>query len=301
MSMSTTRVRDNEFNTPLYTQHAMKFSLNYSPQAAKLVKNSQIEIDYFKTPPWPILIAEAEKLRPTAIHFEIRTAGVEAMQKNDWDAIDQFLASTSTAYINTHLSVRVNELPHIPVDDVPTPTQKDEVIERMLVDLQLLTARFGANRIIAENIPYRRSRNFDLRASAEPDVISQVIHEAGCGLLLDISHARIASYYMDIDSKSYMENLPILQLRELHFTGVHNWDGFLQDHLPIQDNDWPWLEWVVEKVNNRDWNQPHMLAFEYGGTGEFFGRFSDPTVIEEQVPRLYSICHTLAEKEFVSQ
>ncbi|MBE9524179.1 MAG: DUF692 family protein [Chloroflexi bacterium] len=273
----------------------MKFSINYSPQAAKLVKSGQIEIDYFKTPPWTELITAAKKLRPIAIHFEIRTAGIETMQKKDWDKIDRFLGCTSTAYVNLHLSVRTTELPHIPIDDPPTPAHKDEVIDRMLVDLQLMTTRFGANRIIAENIPYRKNQNFDLRACAEADVISQIVHEAGCGLLLDISHARITSHNMDIDPKTYMESLPTKQLRELHFTGVHNWNGFLQDHLPILEDDWPWLDWVVKKVNNKEWNQPHMLAFEYGGTGEFFGRFSDPTVIVEQVPRLYSICHALEE------
>ena len=31
----------------------------------------------------------------------------------------------------------------------------------------------------------------------------------------------------------------------------------------------PWLDWVLEKVRSGAWGQIHMLAFEYGGIGEF--------------------------------
>jgi len=275
----------------------MKFAINYSPQAAELVKNGQIKIDYFKTPPWPDMIADAKKLRPVATHFDIRTAGIEIMQNKDWQTVEQFLANTSTAYVNIHLSVRVNELPHIPVDELPTRAYKDEVIERMLADVNFMTTRFGADRVIAENIPYHSDQNHNLRVCVEPDVILQVIQEAGCGLLLDISHARISSHYIDMDPKTYIEKLPVQNLCELHFTGIHSWEGYFQDHLEILDDDSPWLDWVIEKVNSKEWGQPHMLAFEYGGTGYFFERFTESDVIAEQVPRLYSICHALGEKE----
>ncbi|MEN8173430.1 MAG: DUF692 family multinuclear iron-containing protein [Chloroflexota bacterium] len=271
----------------------MKFAINYSPQAAVLIESGKIKIDYFKTPPWPDMIAEAEKLSPVAIHFNIRTAGIEAMRAKDWDAVEAFLSSTSTAYVNTHLSVWAKEMPHIPVDDPPTQAHKDEVIERMLADLALMTARFGADRIIAENVPYHSEQNYHLRACIEPGVISGVIDQAGCGFLLDISHALISAHYIGMDPKSYMENLPVKALRELHFTGIHSWDGYLQDHQSILEQDWPWLDWVVEKVKTGAWGQPDLLAFEYGGTGDFFERFSDSAVIVEQVPRLYQICHGL--------
>ncbi|MBG7609789.1 MAG: DUF692 family protein [Anaerolineae bacterium] len=271
----------------------MNFSINYSPQAAKLVKTGQIEIDYFKTPPWKEMIAIAEKIRPIAIHFEIRTADIKSMNKNDWVTVDQFLKSTATAFVNIHLSVNHNDLPHIPTDELPTQVHQEEVIECMLIDLQIMTSRFGSDRIVAENAPYRKNQNYILRACVEADVISQIVYEADCGLLLDISHARITSQNLNIDPKKYMESLPINRLRELHFTGLHNWEGYLQDHLPLLEDDWPWLDWVLGKVNEKQWNHPHLLAFEYGGTGDFYGRFSDPAVISEQVPRMYRKCHAL--------
>ncbi len=41
-----------------------RFALNYSPQAADLLRAGQIEIDLFKCPAWPDLIAEAQAAAP---------------------------------------------------------------------------------------------------------------------------------------------------------------------------------------------------------------------------------------------
>ena len=35
-----------------------------------------------------------------------------------------------------------------------------------------------------------------MRPSVEPEVITRVVEESGCGLLLDISHARIVANYL---------------------------------------------------------------------------------------------------------
>jgi hypothetical protein len=109
--------------------------------------------------------------------------------------------------------------------------------------------------------------------------------------LLDVSHARIAAHYIGMNAKEYIEALPVRRLREMHFTGIHNWNGYRMDHLPILEDDWPWLDWVLENVNNGAGGKSELLAFEYGGIGEFFERFSDSEVMAVQVPRLYKACH----------
>lgn len=52
----------------------MKLAVNYSTQAAVLLRQSRIQIDYFKCPDWPDLIQEAKKHAPVAVHFNL-TAG----------------------------------------------------------------------------------------------------------------------------------------------------------------------------------------------------------------------------------
>jgi len=266
----------------------MNFAINYSPQAAELVRNGTIQIDYFKTPPWPEMIAEAEQLAPVAVHFEL---GIGNAIEANLTEIERFLASTATRYVNIHLLIRPAEMPGIPVEERPAPAQREAVIERMLAGIQHLTAHFGAERVIAENIPFHPEERASLLACVEPEVISTVIEESNCGLLLDVSHARIAAHALGVDAHTYIESLPVARLCELHFTGIHNWEGYLMDHLEILEEDWPWLDWVLERMRSGGWAQAHMLAFEYGGTGEFFRRFSDPQVISRQVPRLYAMCH----------
>jgi len=266
----------------------MKFAINYSPQAADLFRKSKIELDYFKTPPWPDMIAEAENLSPIMVHFNLRAGDFE---EPNWTEIEGFLAKTSTVYINTHLGIKCNEMPHIPAYEPPNNQQRAEILDRLISNVGKLTRYFGQDRVIVENIPFRTNENSTLMACAEPDIISQVVEKTGCGFLLDVSHARISAHYMGIDEQEYIEGLPVHRLRELHFTGIHDWDGYLMDHLPLLDQDWPWLEWVLEKINHSEWGKPHMMAFEYGGTGDFFRCFSDPEVIASQVPRLFEMCH----------
>ncbi len=88
--------------------------------------------------------------------------------------------------------------------------------------------------------------------------------------LLDVSYVRIAARHLGVNSFEYNEALPVQQLRKIHFTGIHNRDGYLMDHLPILEIDWPWLDWVIENTKGGEWGDPHLLAFEYGGTGNFF-------------------------------
>lgn len=266
----------------------MNFAINYSPQAAVLLRNGHIEVDYFKTPPWPDMIAEAETLRPITVHFDFRAGD---LGQPDWSAVENFLARTETAYVNLHLGVTAAEMPHLPVDAPPSTAQREEIIDRMLANVNILTSRFGTERVIAENIPFRLKENSNVWACVEPAVISTVIERSGCGLLLDISHARIAAQSLGLDGRAYIEALPVKRLCELHFTGLHDWSGYAMDHLEILEADWPWLDWALEKIDSGAWGRAHMLAFEYGGTGEFFQRFSDPQVIAAQAPRLYAACH----------
>ncbi len=266
----------------------MNFAINYSPQAAVLLQGGQIELDYFKTPPWPYMIAEAERLRPIAVHFNLRSG---SLKEPNWQEIENFLATTQTRYVNSHLGINPSEMPQIPANERPNLDQRQKVLARLLTHVQKLTQYFGTERVIVENIPFRTNENSFLMACAEPEIISQVVEATGCGFLLDVSHARISAYYYGMDPREYIEALPVQKLRELHFTGIHNWDGYWMDHLPLLDEDWPWLDWVIEKINVREWGQPHLLAFEYGGTGKFFERFSDLKAMTEQVPRLYDTCH----------
>lgn len=262
----------------------MLLSINYSLQAAQLCRQKRLKIDFFKCPEWTDMITEAKQLRPVCVHFSLK-AGRGKLKDVDWDFLAEVLQQTQTPYINLHLEAKTKDFPDIPVDSTD-PIHQEQVFEQMLSDLNEAVKRFGAQKVIAENVPYRSCAGKVLRPAVEAQVIRQLLRESGCGLLLDISHARMTALDLGLDERQYISELPVDSLRELHFTGVHQFDGCYQDHLPALEADWQLLDWVFERIYKGEWAQPWMLAFEYGGVGERFADRSEARVIETQIPIL---------------
>ena len=262
----------------------MYLAINYSPPAAKLVETGKIEFDYFKTPDWDWMIDEAQSLRPVAVHFTLE-AGNASLEDVDWDAVGHLAESTKTPYINLHLDSRREQFPGVPMD-TSDPGVVKLISSNLISDVMSVVDRFGAERVIVENSPYRGEAGNTLRPCVEPDMITQVVNESGCGFLLDISHAFISASYMGMKHEDYFSRLPLNQIKEMHFAGIHLLEGELIDHLSILEEDWHRLDWVLERVQRGEWKQPWLLAFEYGGVGTVFEWRSDPQVIAENVPRL---------------
>ncbi len=198
---------------------------------------------------------------------------------------------SGTPFINLHLEAKQADFPDIPIDST-LPAHRERVLAQTLEEVELAVNRFGAERVILENVPYRLTGNV-LRASVEPEAICRLVRETGCGLLLDISHARISAAQLGLDEREYIGSLPVESLKELHFTGVHTFDGWLQDHLPALEADWQTLDWVLERIKLGEWPRPWMLAFEYSGVGWKFAWRSDARVIETQCQRLYSLVNLI--------
>jgi uncharacterized protein (UPF0276 family) len=265
----------------------MKLAINYSPQAAALLQAGLVEFDYFKCPDWPDMVAEASRFRTVRVHFELR-AGSGRLVIKDISRIEKLLDQTGTQYVNLHIHPKPKDFPTIPLTD-QGPGQALKICAALQADVETLMRAVGAERLILENVHYRGLAGNTLRTGVEPPVLAQLVRGNNCGLLLDISHARIAANALGIDPKTYIEQLPVEHLRELHFTGLQRRDSQLYDHHPIQSDDWPWLEWALLQVSSGAWARPDLLALEYGGVGSEFAWRSDPAVIEAQLPVLYRL------------
>ena len=265
----------------------MNFAINYSRTTAALLAEGRIDIDYFKCPDWPDMIAEALKVRPVAVHFTLQ-AGTGRLHTTDWTFVERLMQLTHTPYVNLHLCPEVGDFTNgsnsIPANTLD-PTHISLVVERLLADVWAVVNQFGAERVIAENVPYWGPGGNVLRPATEPVVIRQILEETGCGLLLDIPHARIAAHYQERDPWEYLAAIPVERLREMHFTGIHWCAGKPQDHLPMTEDDWPWLDQTLAKVMDGVWGKPWLLAYEYGGEGGWFEDHTDPASIAEQVPQ----------------
>lgn len=257
----------------------MKLAVNYSSQAAALVRARAVDVDYFKCPVWPDVVEAAGQQRPVYVHFPF-VAGRQEAAPIGVDDVPGWLARTSTLHVNTHLDLQ-------PGSERGLFVRAEAAIARAVCDVRRLGQAFGPHRVVLENVPYWPDRQLHHRLSVRADVISHVVERAGCGLLLDLAHARLAADGLGLDVHDYLGRLPVHRLQELHVTGVQaDADGWVRDHMPMQPTDWDLLEWVLGQIGDGTWARPHIIAFEYGGVGPRFEGRSDIDVLADQLPRL---------------
>ncbi|HSQ25733.1 MAG TPA: DUF692 family protein [Anaerolineales bacterium] len=263
----------------------MKLAVNYSTQAAVLLRNSLIKIDFFKCPDWPDLILEAQQHAPVAVHFNL-TAGNGRLHKTKWDQVKQLKGETNTPYVSLHLESSAKDFPGYS-PEIISKEQARKIKDTINKDIESAMRFFSAEQIIIENVPYRGNFGKVLRTVVEPDTICEVLEETGVGLLLDISHARIAANFLGMHAYDYLSQLPTRHIKEMHFTGLHPYQGRLQDHLEALPEDWPVLDWVLEKIKSGMWSKPWLLAYEVGGVGEKFTWRTDGQALARDIPKLF--------------
>lgn len=263
----------------------VQFAVNYSPALESLLLKGKVDADLIKCPDWPDLIARARIYRPVYVHFPIFAGKLED-EAVDLERIDELFHATETPHVNIHLDPQIGS-------QRAEQLHWHDVLERTTRDVSLLERRFGASRVVIENVPFWADRDMHLRLAAEPWFIRRVVEETGAGLLLDLSHARIAARSFGMDERQYIEELPTERLREVHVTGIGVHQGWLRDHLPMQAEDWSLFDWAMDNIRQRHWTRPRIVAFEYGGIGERFDWRTDPAVLDSQVPRLYEAIRRL--------
>jgi uncharacterized protein (UPF0276 family) len=207
----------------------------------------------------------------------------------DLDRFDRLARETGTAFINVHLSPRARDFAG--GEGMAAEDEGGPVTERMIRDVGAIANRFGGGRVICENVPFGAVEEGFALACVRPKAIRRVIESWDCGLLLDLSHARLTARHLGQDERTYVSSLPVERLRELHLTGIQMVEGRARDHMGLTEQDWAQTRWAFDRIRRGDWARPDIVAFEYGGVGEKFEWRSDPAVIAEQVPRLFELVH----------
>ena len=270
-------------------------AINFSREAASLLEAGAIRVDRWKCPPWPDLIAEARQTLPVYVHFDLIAGGGRVLTEN-WGAIEQMMTETDTPFVNLHLAPELVDFRYSA--EPLTADQRQRVFEQMIADVSFVVERFGAERVIVENIPYRgrherKGRKF-LRPAVEPAVFTQVLNETGAGMLFDIAHALITSDTLGLDAQAYMADLPLERTRELHLAGVRQHKGDPEDHLEMTDLDWLLFERTLGMMVRGRAAVPWMVSLEYGGLGERFEWRSERRVIADHALRIRRMLDAVA-------
>src|SRR5260221_10981088 len=120
----------------------IKFALNYSAPAARLVREGAIDTDLFKCPDWPDTIEIAKQVRPVYVHFPIEV-GTAKFFETDFNRIAALADSTGTRLINVHLVPTATEFP-----------DESRAEARLIDDVSKVVDRFGKDRVIIEMAPW---------------------------------------------------------------------------------------------------------------------------------------------------
>lgn len=298
----------------------MEFAVNYSSPLVDLLRNGRITLDRYKCPAWPQAVAEAQASHACYVHLPLGVGqGIgdaldsETGQPADWHKMESLLVQTDTPFVNLHLEARTAVYPDLP-HDTTRPADLERIVENMVQDVTAVVQRFGPERVIVENI-HAHAQTY-LRACYVPAVINAVVAATGCGLLLDISHARLAAHELGWEPYEYINALPVTAVREIHITGMQRLDdywlsrleaagadlgsfapfvGQLVDHLPMTEADWPFLAWALAEIGAGRWKRPSIVAFEYGGIGPVWSDMTDRDILAAQLPRMYEMIKTVGD------
>jgi uncharacterized protein len=261
----------------------VKLAINYSRPALDLRRRGRLAVDLLKCPDWPDHWDEFALAGPVYIHFR-HMAGAGRMQNVDWEQTALLRKRSGSPFVNLHIAPYMHWLSADSSPDAHEPSF-DEVFALACADVEQASRQFGAENVIIENAPYRDGDGRMARAGVEPELFHRLTRETGCGLLLDLSHARITARQLGWAEEAYIQALPLDRLRELHITGLEMNDGVWLDHYPMTSEDWPSAEWAIRNIRTGRWAEPWVATFEYGGVGPGYEERTDAAIIEEQMNR----------------
>ncbi len=287
----------------------MQFTINWSPQARDLLRAGKIHIDRWKCPDWEDMIALAREDLPVYVHFPL-VIGRGTLNQIDWGRIEKFMRDTDTPHVNLHLE---------PVRSAVGDLERDGLFEVCLNEINAVVAKFGADRVVVENIPYRKEHDDKFALSVDPAFVSALLIETDARLLFDIGHAQISAHSLNRELHEYLLAHPLDRLTEVHTAGVttftqahidraRQFEGFdayfrrfegknplgmLMDHFGMgSDTDWAAFAWLMDRIRDGSAAAPRLISYEYGGTGAPFAWRSESDVIARDVPRFYAMVHS---------
>ena len=141
----------------------------------------------------------------------------------------------------------------------------------------------GRAPVLIENMP-----RWSLHRPAyvvDPAFIRSVIEATGCGLLLDLAHARVAAHYQNEPVHDYLSRLPLDRLVEIHVSGPrpappnspYKDDRLIDAHESMQEADYGLLAWVLQRT------RPQAVTLEYS---------QDRAQLKDQLDRLRALLNT---------
>lgn len=84
----------------------------------------------------------------------------------------------------------------------------------------------------------------------EPEFITAVLFNSGCGLLLDVTNIHTQATNLGGDPAAFLDKLPLERVVQVHFSGAHESKGRLVDSRtqPVSESVWKLLDAAVARA-----------------------------------------------------
>ncbi len=189
------------------------------------------------------------------------------------ERISAYLESTLSPWLSVHLSIwgpgmlaRLRKGERLPL---PQPEKALQVLLHRLERLVRLTSI----PVLVENVEPLPFEGYDFWS--RPEFICKVFDKSGCGFLLDTGHARVSSDRLDMDMDTYLSQLPLECIMEIHVSSPRRRQGQLVDvHAPLHLVDYHILESLLVRA------APRAVTLEF---------IRDRRALREQLTRLHRL------------
>ncbi len=254
----------------------IKLSVNLSNALIGLVQEGQVRIDAIETTevvPLSVVEQARQQLPDMPFHLHAGRFGMEWFNRQAFKRLLNFYPQSPwiswhlapLPYLVTFAALRRGIRLHQP------PTRA--LVRRFIRKINKLQSLFKQP-VILENMPVLPTGGYFFESN--PAVITRILDETGCPILLDLAHARISAQARTMPVEAYLLEMPLKRVVQVHLAGVTEQAGRLIDtHQSLQEEDYVLLEWVLPRI------QPQWVTLEYWR--------EDAQALKEQLTRIRTI------------
>lgn len=242
----------------------MKFGCNYSRELISILEEDSSFCDYIKMGAFGKgmpLLEEVFRYKPLLLHgfgWHER-GGMSSVDVMDFELMNRLLIRYRTPFLGMH-ALSFDE-------DVQRIEREKDLADHMAGIFKEVKERLSIPLLI-ENLDFSPFYEYatTVKESVLPDFLTKVIHSSECGLLFDLSHARVSAFQLNMDIKEYIEGLPLEKMKEIHFSGsfYSKNEGFKDIHGIMNEDDFEIAQWIASHPRVLAAKNLEIITLEYG-------------------------------------
>lgn len=255
-----------------------RLTVSYSAALQGLYRAGQLlPIDGVEVGPWfpqRQISAHRENLPGCPFHFHAGSLVSRMRYRPGWlRRLVRYLSCTDNEWLSLHIELLPTALFLVGsrLGIYLPPPAAGRAVQQFLRLLERLETAVGMP-LVLENLPCLPVEKYHY--AADPAILAEVLERAGCGLLLDLAHARLAAKFQGQAVEDYVGALPLEDVRQIHVSGIRLRNGRWHDaHESMQEEDYRLLAWVLDRCD------PDVVTLEYfrqeAPLGEQIGRLAE--------------------------